>query len=84
MVLFIDHNHEIHIRYASPIGTNNCAELIDLWNLLEIKKGKGLRKFQVLGDCKLVFDWAQDKVSIQNTKLATVMREIMLEFQSFE
>jgi hypothetical protein len=76
VVLYINQNHYIYIRYAPGGGKNNKVELIALWTLLETSKKKDIRKLQVLGDSKLVIDWAQGKISIQNTNLATVMREI--------
>jgi ribonuclease HI len=84
VVLFINQNHYIYIRYAPGGGTNNRAELIALWTLLETTKQKDIWKLQVLGDSKLVIEWAQGKISIQNNNLTSVMREIQLAFQSFE
>lgn len=84
VVLFINQSHYVHIRYASGGGANNRVEFVSLWTLLEVAKRKDLRKLQVLGDSKLVIDWAQGKVNVQNTKLANVLREIKLAFQSFK
>lgn len=83
VALYINQNHYIYIRYAPGSGTNNKVELATLWTLLETAI-KDIRKLQILGDSKLVIDWAQGKIDIQNTSLATVMREIRLTFQSFE
>lgn len=46
VVLFVSQNHFIHIRYSPDRGTNNRAELIALWTLLEAasKKGTGIKK----------------------------------------
>jgi ribonuclease HI len=74
----------IYIRYAPGRGTNKRDKLIALWTLLETTKKKDIQKLQVLGDSKLVIDWAQVKIVIQNTNLATFMREIQQAFQSFE
>jgi ribonuclease HI len=38
-------------------------ELIALWTLLETTKKKDIRKLQVMGDSKLVIDWAKGKIS---------------------
>jgi len=84
VVLYINQNHYIFIRYASGSGTNNKVELTALWTLMETAKKKDLRKLQVLGDLKLVIDWAQGKIDIQNTSLAPVMGDIHLTFQCFE
>ena len=41
-------------------------------------------KLQVMGDSKLVIDWAKGKISIQNINMANILRDIMIYFQSFE
>lgn len=56
VVLFIKHNHYIFIRYTSGSGSNNRAEFIGLWTLLETAKKKDIRKLQVMSDSKLVID----------------------------
>lgn len=84
VVLFLNQSHYINIRYAPGGGSNNKAELIALWTLLETAKQKDVRKLQVLGDSKLVIDWAKWKISIQNINLANIMRDIRLSFQSFD
>jgi ribonuclease HI len=84
VVLFISHNHYIHIRYAPGGGTNNRAKLIALWTLLETAKEKNLSKLQVFGDSKLVIDWARGINNIQNPRLASLLRDIKLTFRDFE
>jgi hypothetical protein len=54
MVLFINHNHYIHIRYAPGLGTNNREKFLALWTFLETTKKKDVKKLQVMGDLKLV------------------------------
>jgi hypothetical protein len=44
VVLFIIQNHFLHLRYAPGRGTNNRAEFITLWTLLEIAIKKGIKK----------------------------------------
>jgi ribonuclease HI len=84
VVLFLNQNHYINIRYAPGGGSNNKDELIALWTLLETTKQKDIRKLQVMGDSKLVIDWEKGKLSIQNINLANITRDIRLSFQSFE
>jgi ribonuclease HI len=84
VVLFISHSHYIHIGYAPGGGTNNRAELIALWTLLETTKEKNLTKLQVFGDSKLVIDWARGLNNIQNPRLASILRDIKLTFRDFE
>jgi ribonuclease HI len=72
VVLFISHNHYIHIRYAPGGETNNRAELIAMWTLLETGKENNLNKLQVFGDSKMATEWARDKISIQNPNLENI------------
>jgi ribonuclease HI len=83
-ILFINHNHSIHIRYAPGGGTNNRVELISLWTLLEAAKENNLSKLQVFGDSKMEIDWSRGNISIQNPNLASTMRENKLNFRAFE
>jgi ribonuclease HI len=82
--MFINQNHYIYIRYAPGQGSNNRAELIALWTLLETTKQKDIKKLQVMGDSKLAIDWAQGKLEIQNVNLSNILRDIKLDFPSFE
>jgi len=84
VVLFLNQNDHIYIRYAPGEGSNNKEELIALWTLLEIVKKKDIGKLQFMGDSKLVIDWAKGKISIQNINMANILRDIMIYFQSFE
>jgi ribonuclease HI len=84
VVLFISHSHYIHIRYSPGGGTNNRAELIALWTLLETAKEKNMTKLQVFGDSKLVIDWERGQNNIQNPRLASILRDIKLTFRNFE
>jgi len=59
VVLFINQNHYIHIRYAPGGGLN-----ISLDPLLETAKENDIRKLQIMGDFKLAIEWAQGKLSI--------------------
>jgi ribonuclease HI len=84
VVLFIIHSHYIHIRYSPGGRTNNRAELIALWTLLETTKEKNMTKLQVFGDSKLVIDWARGQNNIQNPRLASILRDIKLTFRNFK
>jgi hypothetical protein len=84
VVLFISHNHYIHIRYAPGGGTNNRVELIAPWTLMETSKETNLSKLQVFDNSKLVIDWARGINNIQNPRLASLLRDIKLTFKDFE
>jgi ribonuclease HI len=84
VVLFINHNNFINLRYALGGGSDNKVELIALWTSLETTKKKDIRKLQVMGDSKLVIDWAKGKISFQNINLANILRDMRLSFQSFD
>jgi hypothetical protein len=55
----------LHIRYPPRVGTNNRDEFIALWTLLETDRKKDIKKLQVMGESKLVIDWAHHKVIIK-------------------
>jgi ribonuclease HI len=74
----------VYIKYARREGSNNHAELIGLWNLLETTKSMDIQKMYVLGDSKLVIDWAQGKANFQNINLDLIKRDIKLAYLSFE
>jgi ribonuclease HI len=84
VVPFISHNHYIHSIYASGGGTNNRAELIALWTLLETAKEKNMSKLQFFGDSKMVIDRARGINNIQKHRLASLLRDIKLTFKHFE
>jgi ribonuclease HI len=84
VVLYLNHSHYPFIKYSPGNGSNNRVEFISLWTLLEMEKTKDVRKLQVLGDSKLVIDWARQKNEVQDIGLATIMRDIKLAFQYFE
>lgn len=84
VVLFINYNHYIHVRYAPRRGTNNRAEFIAFLTLLEITSSKDLKKLQIMGDSKLVIDWANQKATVSDVSLEPLLRDIKLPMQSFE
>jgi hypothetical protein len=80
VILYINHNHYMFIRYALSVGTNNIVEFIALWTLLETTIKKDIKKIQVMGDSKLVIDWARQKNSTQDFRLAPIMRDIKHDY----
>lgn len=84
VVLHLKQNHYVHIQYAPGAGTNNRAEFIALWTLSEAAVKKDIKKLQVLGDSKLVIEWAKQKVNVQDIRLEPLLRDIKLSYQSFE
>lgn len=55
-----------------------------LWTQLEADKTLDIKKLQVLGDSKLVINWAHGKANLQNISLEPIMKDIKLAFQSFK
>jgi hypothetical protein len=49
VVLFLNQNHYINIRYAPGGGSNNKAKLIVLWTLLETTKQEGCQEASGFG-----------------------------------
>jgi hypothetical protein len=52
--------------------------------LLETTIKKDVKKFQVLGDLKLVIDWVHQNIITQDVRLEPLLWDIKLTFQSFE
>jgi hypothetical protein len=50
---------------------------------LETTKEKNIEKLQVFGDSKMVIVWASEKISIQNPSMATIVRDIKLNYRAF-
>lgn len=65
-------------------GSNNKVEFSGLCLLLEIAKSKNINRIQVLGDSKLVIDWANGRATVQNIGLVPIMQEIRQLASSFE
>jgi ribonuclease HI len=63
-ILYLDSAHHFSLKYGAGRGTNNRAEIYALWILLKVAVDKQVRKIQVLGDSKLVMDWANGKAQI--------------------
>ena len=82
--LCINHNHYIHVCYSPERGTNGRAEFIALRTLLEIASIKDVKKLQIMGDSKLVIDWARKKATISDVRLEPLLRDIKHSMKSFE
>lgn len=50
-------------------GTNTKSELLALWGLLYFASMKKIKDLQVLGDSKVIIDWALDKHNIHILEL---------------
>jgi ribonuclease HI len=75
--------HMGNTSQGTKLNTNNRAELIGLWNLLEAAKENDIQRLRVFVDSKMVIDWAMNKINIQNIRLEPIMREIRETFNSF-
>jgi ribonuclease HI len=84
VVLHLKKDDYIHIHYALENDTNNRAEFISLWTLLEIVVRKVIKKLQVMGDSKMVIEWERKKANVHNIRLESLLQDIKLSFQSFE
>jgi ribonuclease HI len=61
------------LKFGAGLGTNNRAEFYALWILMKIATNKGINKLQVLGDSKMLMDWANGKFQITNMALGPIM-----------
>jgi hypothetical protein len=77
-ILYLDNAHHFSLKYGVGRGTNNRAEIYALWILLKVVVDKQVRKIQVLGDSKLVMDWANGKAQITNMVLGPNVSEFQL------
>lgn len=84
VVLFLNHKHSLQSKYTPDVETNNKVEFIALWTLLEATIKKDVKILQVMGDSKLVIDWARQKATMSNVRPAPLLRDIKLAYQSFE
>jgi len=57
---------------------------VSLWTLLEAIIKQDVRKLQVMGDSKLVIEWAKHKANVHDVRLNPLLRDIKLSYQSFE
>jgi ribonuclease HI len=83
-VLFLNQNHYIHICYAPGRGSNNQVEFITLKTLLSVAQEKGVKKFQIMGDSKLVVDWACKKEKMENVGQGFLLRDLEFQIRSFD
>jgi ribonuclease HI len=52
--------------------------------LLTVAQEKGIKKLQIMGDSKLVVDWACNKVKVENMGLGYLLRDVEFQSSSFE
>jgi ribonuclease HI len=58
-----------HVILNVGSGTNSKVELLGLWVLLIFARVRMIDQFQVVGDSKLMIDWALNKCSFKATTL---------------
>lgn len=58
--------------------------IVESRSLLHFANMKCISKMQVLGDSKIVIDWANKKVTIENIKLGHILQEIQRTLQAFQ
>jgi ribonuclease HI len=64
------------IWYSPGIGSNNISKFIAIITLLAITLEKGVTKLEVMGDSKLVIDWALHKFKVENVCLGPLLQDI--------
>jgi len=72
--LFLNQSHCYHMKYAVRRGTNNKAEFVAQWVLLSVASHLGCKRLQVMGDSKLVTDWANKKNLVQILGLGPIQK----------
>lgn len=71
------------MKYALGNGINK-VEFVALWVLLTCAAEKEVRRVQVLGDSKLVIDWVNRKIAVENLRLNHLLEAIRTEIDAFE
>jgi ribonuclease HI len=77
-ILFLKSSHHFSLKYGVGLDTNNRAELYALWILLKVVLEQKVKRIQILGDSKLVLDWANGKSNITNMLLRPIMDRIQV------
>jgi len=80
VVIYIDHNHYIFIRYNPRAGIDIRFKFITLWTLLEIAIKNYIINLQVIRESKLVIDKERYTNVVEDIILAPIMRDIKLVF----
>lgn len=73
VVLYFTPSRSFHFRYDLGRASNNKVNVFTLWLLLTSAKQKGCRNIQVIGDSKLVIDWASQKCHVKNIRLGPIV-----------
>ena len=85
--LTLAHNHFIQFWLGMGQGTNMKAELLALWALLRIAKDRHIEDLSILGDSKVIIDWARKKHFLQVNKIfgwSSRTEELISSFQHIQ
>jgi ribonuclease HI len=67
--LFLDENHYFKGKENLGSGTNNSSEFSALLLLFKCVVENHVNHLQILGDSKLVIQWMQERIHIENLGL---------------
>ena len=59
MVIRLSHSFSYRLKFSVFFGTNTKAELLVIWELLYFAKEKETSLAMILGDSKVIIDWAK-------------------------
>ena len=74
-VVYLTENEKIEVKFA-PCRASNNKELSALWVVFKIAINKQLKKLQLLGDSKMVIEWANGKIQINAPHLQHLLTTI--------
>ena len=57
-IFLLNNLHYFLLKHGAVQGTNSRAKFYALWILMKTAVEKGVSKMQVLGDSKILMDWA--------------------------
>lgn len=76
MVIQLEENHTFLLRMDVGKGTNTRAKLLALWGLLYFSRYHEISMSLVLGDSKVIVDWALDSHTILSVSLFHWLRRV--------
>ena len=83
MVIKLQMNHKFLLRMVVGKGTNTKAKLLSLWGLLWFAQKKNILVLQVLGDSKVIVDFANDAHQVHSLELFHRLRRVKGLLDSF-
>ena len=82
--MHLSENHYFRLKWSLGKGTNNKAELLAIYMLLNFSHEKGLRRIHIFGDLMLVINWSNNTQRCHNILLTPILEEVAQLKTTFE